>query len=107
MPGVNRQSLQTVLRLHDGETVVIGGLAADQVANSISKVPGLSGIPLIGNLFRRRANQESRDRLYFAITVEVIAQNSATPNFIAPADAITTQPPAPRAQKPSPYDKRQ
>jgi hypothetical protein len=107
VPGVNRQSLQTVLRLHDGETVVIGGLAADQVANSISKVPGLSGIPLIGNLFRRRANQESRDRLYFAITVEVIAQNSATPNFIAPADAITTQPPAPRAQKPSPYDKRQ
>ena len=44
VPGVNRQSLQTVLRLGDGETVVIGGLAADQVANSVSKVPGLSGI---------------------------------------------------------------
>jgi hypothetical protein len=107
VPGVNRQSLQTVLRLGDGETVVIGGLAADQVANSISKVPGLSGIPVLGNLFKRRANQENRDRLYFAITVEVIPQNSAMSNFVAPADAVTTPPPPPRAQKPSPYEKRQ
>jgi type II secretory pathway component GspD/PulD (secretin) len=104
---VNRQSLQTVLRLGDGETVVIGGLAADQVANSESKVPGLSGIPILGNLFKRRANQENRDRLYFAITVEVIPQNSPTPNFVAPADAVTTPPPPPRAQKPSPFEKRQ
>ena len=107
VPGVNRQSLQTVLRLGNGETVVIGGLAADQVANSVSKVPGLGSIPLLGNLFKRRANQENRDRLYFAITVEVIPQNSPMPNFVAPADAITTPPPPPRAQKPSPYDKRQ
>lgn len=107
VPGVNRQSLQTVLRLGDGETVVIGGLTADQVANSVSKVPGLSGIPIVGNLFKRRANQENRDRLYFAITVEVIPQNATMPNFVAPPDAITTPPPPPRAQKPSPYDKRQ
>jgi Flp pilus assembly secretin CpaC len=107
VPGVNRQSLQTVLRLGNGETVVIGGLAADQVANSVSKVPGLGSIPLLGNLFKRHANQENRDRLYFAITVEVIPQNSLMPNFVAPADAITTPPPPPRAQKPSPYDKRQ
>jgi type IV pilus assembly protein PilQ len=107
VPGVNRQSLQTVLRLGDGETVVIGGLAADQVANSISKVPGLSGIPIVGNLFKRRTNQENRDRLYFAITVEVIPQNATMPNFVAPPDAITTPPPPPRAQKPSPFEKRQ
>ena len=107
VPGVNRQSLQTVLRLRDGETVVIGGLAADQVSDSFSKVPGLSGIPIVGNLFKRRANQENRDRLYFAITVQVIPQDSAMPNFVAPADAMTTPPPPPRAQKPSPYDKRQ
>jgi len=107
VPGVNRQSLQTVLRLRDGETVVIGGLAADQVSDSVSKVPGLSGIPIVGNLFKRRANQENRDRLYFAITVQVIPQDSAMPNFVAPPDAITTPPPPPRAQKPSPYEKRQ
>jgi type IV pilus assembly protein PilQ len=102
VPGVNRQSLQTVLRLRNGETVVIGGLAADQVANSMSKVPGLGDLPLFGNLFKHKTNQENRDRLYFAITVEVIPQDSPMPNFQAPADAITTPPPPPRAQRPTP-----
>ena len=106
VPGVNRQSLQTVLRLRNGETVVIGGLAADQVSNSRSKVPGLGDIPAIGNLFKRKQNQENRDRLYFAITVEVIPQEAAMPNFQAPADAMTTQPQPPKAQKPSPFEKR-
>ena len=107
VPGVNRQSLQTVLRLRNGETVVIGGLAADQVANSLSKVPGLGDVPLFGNLFKRKTNQENRDRLYFAITVEVIPQDSPMPNFQAPADALTTPPPPPRAQRPTPYKKPQ
>lgn len=105
VPGVNRQSLQTVLRLRNGETVVIGGLAADQVANSLSKVPGLSGIPLLGSLFKKKTDQENRDRLYFAITVEVIPQDSPMPNFQAPADAITTPPPPPHAQRPTPNKK--
>jgi hypothetical protein len=56
-------------------------------------------------LFKKQLNQESRDRLYFAITVEVIPQDAATPNFQAPVDAMTTPPSPPRAQKPSPYRK--
>ena len=101
VPGVNRQSLQTILRLKTGETVVIGGLAADQVSNSTSKVPGLSDVPLLGNLFKKKTKQETRDRLYFAITVEVIPLDSPMRNFPAPADASTTPPapPAPIGQK--------
>ena len=103
VPGINRQSLQTVLRLKDGETVVIGGLAADQVSNSQSKVPGIGDIPAVGNLFKRRQKQENRDRLYFAIKVEVIPQDAAMPNFPAPVDATTAQPTPPQPQKPSPF----
>src|SRR6266404_2797075 len=103
VPGINRQSLQTVLRLKDGETVVIGGLAADQVSNSQSKVPGIGDLPVVGNLFKRRQKQENRDRLYFAIKVEVIPQDAAMPNFPAPVDATTAQPTPPQPQKPSPF----
>jgi len=106
VPGVNRQSLQTVLRLRNGETVIIGGLAADQVSQAKSKVPGLGDIPLIGNAFKRKQDQHNRDRLYFAITVEVIPQDAAMPNFQAPSDAMTTQPTPPKAQKPSPFEKK-
>jgi type II secretory pathway component GspD/PulD (secretin) len=103
VPGVNRQSLQTVLRLRNGETAVIGGLSADQVSNSKSKVPGLGDIPIVGNMFKRKQTQENRDRLYFAISVEVIPQDSPIPSFAAPADATTTQPMPPAPQKPGPY----
>jgi Flp pilus assembly secretin CpaC len=103
VPGINRQSLQTVLRLKDGETVVIGGLAADQVSNSQSKVPGLGDIPAVGNLFKRKQKQENRDRLYFAITVEVIPQDAAIPNFPVPVDATTAQPVPPKSQQPGPF----
>jgi Flp pilus assembly secretin CpaC len=106
VPGVNRQSLQTVMRLHNGETAIVGGLAADTVSNATSKVPGIGDIPVVGNLFKRKTNQENRDRLYFAITVEVISQESPLINVPAPSDAMTTPPPPPRAQRPSPFQKR-
>lgn len=106
VPGVNRQSLQTVMRLRNGETAIVGGLAADTVSNATSKVPGIGDIPIVGNLFKRRTNQENRDRLYFAITVEVISQESPLINVPAPSDAMTTPPPPPRAQRPSPFQKR-
>jgi Flp pilus assembly secretin CpaC len=106
VPGVNRQSLQTVLRLRDGETAVIGGLAADTVSNAVSKVPGLGDVPILGNLFKRKTNQENRDRLYFAITVQVIPQDSPLINVPTPSDAVTSPPPPPRAQKPSPFEPR-
>ncbi len=106
VPGVNRQSLQTVMRLRNGETAIVGGLAADTVSNATSKVPGIGDIPIVGNLFKRKTNQENRDRLYFAITVEVISQESPLINVPAPSDAMTTPPPPPRAQRPSPFQKR-
>lgn len=106
LPGVNRQSLQTVLRLRDGETAVIGGLSADSVSDATAKVPGLGDIPILGNLFKRKTNQENRDRLYFAITVQVIPQESPIINIPVPSDALTQQPPPPRAQRPSPFEKR-
>lgn len=106
IPGVNRQSLQTVLRLRNGETAVIGGLAADQVSDAKSQVPGLGDLPIIGHLFKRKQTQQNRDRLYFAITVEVVPQDAAIPGFPAPADAITSQPQPPTSMKPSPFEKK-
>jgi Flp pilus assembly secretin CpaC len=106
VPGVNRQSLQTVMRLRNGETAIVGGLAADTVSNATSKVPGIGDVPLFGNLFKRKTNQENCDRLYFAITVEVISQESPLINVPAPSDAMTTPPPPPRAQRPSPFQKK-
>jgi type IV pilus assembly protein PilQ len=106
-PPVNRQSLQTVLRLRNGETAIVGGLTADSVSHSSNKVPGLSAIPLLGNLFKRQTDQENRDRLYFAITAEVIQEGAPLKSAPVPTDATTEPPPAPEAQKPGPYNRSQ
>lgn len=103
-PGVNRQSLQTVLRLRNNETAIIGGLSTDAVQRNQTKVPGLGDIPGLGWLFKRRFEQQSRTRLYFAIAIEVIDQAQNIKAFPAPADAITSPPPPPQAQRPSPYE---
>ncbi|MEJ7617697.1 MAG: hypothetical protein WKF30_12205 [Pyrinomonadaceae bacterium] len=103
-PGVNRQSLQTVLRLRNNETAVIGGLSTDAVQRNQTKVPGLGDIPGLGWLFKRKFEQQSRTRLYFAIAIEVIDQAQDIKAFPAPADAITSPPPPPQAQRPSPYE---
>lgn len=95
LPGVNRQSLQTVLRLRNNETAVIGGLSSDNVIRSAIKVPGFGDIPGLGWLFKRRFDQETRNRLYFAISVEVISQDQSIFGLSAPADATTAPPPAP------------
>lgn len=100
LPGVNRQSLQTVLRLRNNETAVIGGLSTDSVQRNSTKVPGLGDIPGFGWLFKRRFDQESRNRLYFAISVNVIGQDQGIFNVAAPADATTMLPAPPPPQQP-------
>jgi type IV pilus assembly protein PilQ len=102
-PPVNRQSLQTVLRLRNGETAIVGGLTADAVSHTSNKVPGLSSLPLLGNLFKRQTDQENRDRLYFAITAEVIQEGAPLKSAQPPVDAVTEPPPAP--QNPGPFKK--
>lgn len=95
LPGINRQSLQTILRLRPGETAVIGGLANDQFSRALAQVPGLGSIPIIGRLFQRRLNQTTRNRLYFALTAEVVTQNQSLPNPAAPLKLSTELPPTP------------
>jgi type II secretory pathway component GspD/PulD (secretin) len=105
LPTLSRQSLQTTIRLQDGETAIIGGLASDSVSKTVSKVPILGDAPLLGWLFKRKTNQEDRSKLYFAITARVIPQNSPLYKVEAPTDAKTELPPPPEAQKPPIYKK--
>jgi len=99
LPALSRQSLQTVIRLKDGQTGVIGGLSADSVSKTKAKVPGMGDVPVIGNLFKRTTDQISHDKLYFAITATVIPQDAAVESAQAPSDATTKvgPPPAPQS----------
>lgn len=107
LPVLERQSLQTTLRLKAGETAVIGGLAADSVARATTSIPLVGDVPILGRLFRREFSQIDRGKLYFALTAIVIEQGAPMLNPPVPADATTAPPPPPPAQNPGPYEKKQ
>jgi len=50
----NRRSIEAVVQVDDGQIVVLGGLITDDVQDTVSKVPFLGDIPIIGNLFRNK-----------------------------------------------------
>lgn len=65
-PTTTKRKIKTVIIAKNRQTVVIGGLVRSKVTNSISKVPFLGDIPLLGALFRvTRKEREKRNLLVF------------------------------------------
>ena len=50
---------------------MIGGLIDDRVQDSMSKIPGLASIPLLGSLFKSKEERKSRTELIVMVTPEV------------------------------------
>jgi general secretion pathway protein D len=71
-PDITRREIETPVTLPDNHTAILGGLVSNTSLDSLSKVPWLGDLPLIGWLFRRTSD-ESRDRyLYVFITPHII-----------------------------------
>ena len=72
VPIFSKRSLQSRVRLLDGETVGLGGLIAESVQEVDDKVPGLGDVPLLGRLFRSEASQKVKFNLVIFCTVRII-----------------------------------
>ena len=60
------------IRLRDGQTLVLTGIIQDQDRVSISKVPILGDIPLLGRLFRAESNERERSELIVLVTPQIL-----------------------------------
>lgn len=99
-PVVATQSQSGTVRLPLNQTYVVSGFFTDSVVNTRNDTPGLSKVPLLGELFKRRTDQVDRNRLYFAISVRVVRDTDLL-QVPAPSDIDTAPVPPPDAQKPS------
>lgn len=72
VPIFSKRSLQTRIRLLDGETVGMGGLIADSIQRVEDKVPALGDIPLVGRLFRSEVSQKIKTNLVIFCTIRII-----------------------------------
>ena len=93
-PAINSQSMTTQVTVPDGGTTVIGGVLFDDERESQDRTPGLSRIPLLGNLFKRKATQRNTNEILFFITPRITRPDlaSAGQNGGAPRPASILQP---------------
>lgn len=75
-PVIDVRSADTVVVTPDGQTVVIGGLMENDSADSVSKIPILGDIPLLGNLFTHKTTSNSKTELIIFLTPHVIEMPS-------------------------------
>ncbi len=72
VPQIATREVTTAVLVEDGQTVVVGGVYEFKDQNSLSKVPFLGDIPLIGNLFKNRNHTKSKAELLVFVTPKVI-----------------------------------
>jgi type IV pilus assembly protein PilQ len=63
---------ETKVLVRDGGTVVIGGVYKMTQSDQRGQVPGLSKIPVVGNLFKQRDQSESNDELLIFLTPRIV-----------------------------------
>ena len=71
-PIVSNRRVDSTLRLHDGDTIVLGGLFSDIDAETITKFPILGDIPGLGTFFRNKERTHNRDEVVFYITPHIM-----------------------------------
>jgi type II secretory pathway component GspD/PulD (secretin) len=78
-PVLANRKIDSTLRVKDDQTIVLGGLIRDVDSETLSKLPGLSSIPILGKLFENRQSTRQRDEVVFLITPHVLYPNDPPP----------------------------
>jgi len=69
-----KRSAATQVAIHNGQTIVIGGLMEDRIVDSERKVPVLGDIPLLGELFKSVNKDKTKTELLIFLTPHVAEQ---------------------------------
>lgn len=69
---IGTRNVNTVLRLKNGETQVLGGLIRDEERDTVNKLPGLGDLPILGRLFSGQLNQKSKTEIILSITPHLV-----------------------------------
>ena len=72
LPGFRVRQITTSAIVWDGQTVVLGGLIAENVSKTKDKVPILGDIPLVGRLFRSESSSSTKKNLVVFVTPTII-----------------------------------
>ena len=94
------RSVSTIVRVRDGETIVIGGLIDRQDTKGLRKVPGLGNVPLVGAAFKKTDDTLSDVELIVFITPRIVTEDAVDRASAGTQVPLHLPPLAPEQQPP-------
>ena len=83
-PVISTRSVRTDLLVHDGQTIVLGGLTDREHDVQSEGVPFFSSIPFIGGFFGRHSRSTTETELFIFLTPRVIRSDEDAERLTAP-----------------------
>ncbi len=75
-----------LVRMRDGQTLILSGIIQDQERTTISKVPILGDIPLLGSLFRSTDKANERAEVIVLLTPEIVEEDAGIGSNYTPSE---------------------
>jgi pilus assembly protein CpaC len=72
IPGLLTRRAKTGIELRDGQSFALAGLLDNREIKTMSEVPLLSQIPILGNLFKSKSFQKNETELMFFVTAQIV-----------------------------------
>ena len=72
VPALTTRKVETEVELEDGQSFAIAGLLDRQTTESLSKIPGLGDIPILGKFFSSKSVSKSNSELLVIVTPELV-----------------------------------
>jgi type II secretory pathway component GspD/PulD (secretin) len=72
LPRTRASTIVTTMLMESGQTAVMGGLTTDTDTETVTKVPGLGSIPVLGWLFKHKVRSRDRRSLMVFITPSIV-----------------------------------
>jgi len=91
VPALDTRRVDTEVELQSGQSFAIAGLLDNQTTEALSKIPGLSNIPLLGKLFTSKSISKNNSELLVIVTpelVEPIPEGQSIPDLPRPTSFI-------------------
>ena len=91
IPVIRTREMETMIRVENGNTAVMGGLMEDALDNTDHAVPGASRIPVFGNIFQNRNDLRRKTELVVFLRPTVIRDASLSGDYAAFRDQLPGQ----------------
>jgi type IV pilus assembly protein PilQ len=71
---INKKEITTQVLLDNGQTVVIGGIYEQELLNTVTKVPFLADVPLVGWLFNKKSRLDNKTETLIFLTPRILSE---------------------------------